>query len=292
MKIFVIIVTYNSIQWIDRCLNSLNNSTVPVIPVIVDNCSKDATREYIPARYPECIWLPQKHNLGFGQGNNVGIRYAIEQKADYILLLNQDAYLATDAIEIMLKQSDNNSLLSPIHFNGDMTAIDNGFRSNTLHKCRNLLYDDLILNKTTSRYEVDFINAACWFIPMTIIKRIGGFNPLFFHYCEDINFMQRMHYHGIKTYIVPGASVCHDRKVVGNIQAFQKGRVHREILAEACNINDSLIKRINKYIQILTIYRHQKLDVLKELFWIATPHWRIWYSRRKDKQEKQQWLSM
>ena len=68
--------------WIDRCLKSLSDSTVPVIPVIIDNGSADGTRDHIPTHYPDSIWLPQEKNLGFGQANNLGIKYALEHNAD------------------------------------------------------------------------------------------------------------------------------------------------------------------------------------------------------------------
>ena len=100
MNIFAVIVTYNAMHrnWADRCLQSLEESSVPVTSIFVDNCSVDGTRDYIPSRYPQVVWLPQDHNLGFGQANNVGIRYALNHGADYVLLLNQDAALSTDAL--------------------------------------------------------------------------------------------------------------------------------------------------------------------------------------------------
>ena len=84
MKIYAIIVTYNAMQrgWIDRCMQSLQASTVLATPIIVDNGSTDGTREHIPATYSDIIWMPQDRNLGFGQANNVGIRYALEHNAD------------------------------------------------------------------------------------------------------------------------------------------------------------------------------------------------------------------
>ena len=101
-KVFVIIVTYNAMQWIDKCLHCLSQSSIPVVPVLIDNYSTDGTREYIPTHYPDVVWLPQEKNLGFGQGNNVGFKYAMQEKADFVVLLNQDAYLEEHAIESLL----------------------------------------------------------------------------------------------------------------------------------------------------------------------------------------------
>ena len=104
MKIYTIIVTYNAMQrnWITRSIDSLSKSTIETTPVIIDNGSTDGTRNYVPEHYPNAVWMPQDKNLGFGQANNLGMKYALEHQADYILLLNQDATLAPDAIEKML----------------------------------------------------------------------------------------------------------------------------------------------------------------------------------------------
>ena len=146
MNIFAVIVTYNAMHrnWIDRCLQSLRQSSVPVTPVIVDNNSTDGTREHVPSHYPEAVWLPQDHNLGFGQANNVGIRYALSRESDYVLLLNQDATISSDALERMLSASDGDSLLSPLHLNGDGTRIDEMFRF-SLRDSKNTMLDDLLI---------------------------------------------------------------------------------------------------------------------------------------------------
>ena len=126
MKIFAVIVTYNAMRrnWIDRCLESLQKSTVPVTAIVVDNLSSDGTREHIPTHWPNAVWLPQDNNWGFGQANNIGIRYALKHEADYVLLLNQDASLHPEALELLLKETDEQSLMTPAHYNGDGTKLD------------------------------------------------------------------------------------------------------------------------------------------------------------------------
>ena len=86
VNIYVIIVTYNAMQWIDRCLGSLRQSSIPLTPIAIDNGSKDETVAYIRAHFPETILFVQEKNLGFGQGNNVGIRYALAHEATHVLL--------------------------------------------------------------------------------------------------------------------------------------------------------------------------------------------------------------
>lgn len=250
-KIFTIIVTYNAMhkRWIDRCMKSLRESTINTTAVIVDNGSTDGTREYVPKHYPEAVWMPQEKNLGFGQANNVGIRYALKENANYVLLLNQDAALHPEALERMLKISDGKSLLSPLHLNGDGTRIDEMFRY-TLRNARNTMNDDLLINRNLNdSYETGEICAACWLMPRKLIEKIGGFNPIFFHYNEDNNYYHRLVYHNVKTIMVPKAWMFHDRKLFGNVNAYNHKLLKRMLMLYACNINESFGMFICRYMK-------------------------------------------
>ena len=94
---FIIIVTYNAMPWLSKCLES----TKPYAIVVVDNNATDGTVSYIKENYPLITILPQKENLGFGQANNIGMSYALKQGADYVFLLNQDAYLENDLFKLV-----------------------------------------------------------------------------------------------------------------------------------------------------------------------------------------------
>ena len=299
-SIYTIIVTYNAMQrnWIKRCMDSLAKSTVQTIPVVIDNGSTDGTREYFPQHYPNAVWLPQSKNLGFGQANNVGIRYALKHQADYVLLLNQDAAIAPDAIEKMLKASDKESLLSPIHLNGDGTRIDELFRC-TLRNASNTMNDDLLIRHTLAdSYVTGEICAACWLMPVNIIIKIGGFNPLFFHYSEDNNYYHRMTFHGVKTILVPHAQMYHDRQVYGNKQAYNYKLLHRDMILVACNINNNFFRCCKEWLSILG--RCYFIDLpaknylpgryLLELIWMLSHAWKIRNSRKNEKKNGKTWL--
>ena len=300
MKIYAIIVTYNAMQrgWIDRCMQSLQASKVLLTPIIVDNGSTDGTREHIPDTYSDIIWMPQDRNLGFGQANNVGIRYALEHNADYVLLLNQDAALSPDAIEKMLAVSDGESLLSPLHLNGDGTRIDEMFRC-SLKLSDNLMNDDILIrHQLAPCYESGEICAACWLMPINLIKKIGGFNPLFFHYSEDNNYYHRMMYHHVKTILVPDTFMYHDRKLQGNMQAFNHHRLRRDIILEACNINQGFVKCLWRWFKVLIhcytkdLHAHQyRIGAFTvEILWLIGNASGISRSRKKEKQIGLNWL--
>ena len=66
--------------------------------------------------------------------------------------------------------------------------------------------------RPTLQIEAPFINAAFWFIPVRTLKRLGGFSPLFYHYGEDKDYVNRLHRHGLKVGYVPEAYGNHDRQ--------------------------------------------------------------------------------
>ena len=65
MKVYTIIVTYNAMKWIERCVTSLLNSTIQTSIVIIDNCSKDETVSFVKKTYPQTTVLTQEKTLGF-----------------------------------------------------------------------------------------------------------------------------------------------------------------------------------------------------------------------------------
>lgn len=293
MKVFTIIVTYNAMNrgWIDRCLTSLRNSSVPVIPIVVDNASSDDTPQHVPVHYPEVVWLPQKKNWGFGQANNIGFRYALEHQADYVLLLNQDASLTPTAVEEMLKNVSEDALYTPVHLNGDGARLDFMFRGALLAH-PDLLVDDLYLGKGLKPcYQIGEICAACWLLPVSVIRCIGGFNPLFFHYGEDGNYYQRLRYHGFKTFLVPAAQMMHDRQQFGNKEAFNHNRLHRDLLLVFCDINLSPLRRCIECLRVGFRYgwRHSP-RFFYELGWFLLHATRIIHSRKNEKKKQLNWL--
>ena len=253
MKIYAIIVTYNAMRrnWADRCLKSLQSSTVPVTPVVVDNGSIDGTCEFISAQYPDAVLFPQNRNLGFGQANNVGIRYAMEQKADYVLLLNQDAAILPDTLKLLLAESDGLTMMTPVHCNGDGSAFDHNFKNFSLSVVSDLPQTLEECKQTKGRHEIGEICAACWLMPSHVIKTIGGFNPLFFQYSEDNNYYHRLQYHHVKTYLVPAARMFHDRQTYGNAKVYHKQLLRRRLLLVLCNINLSPARRLKETLYLL-----------------------------------------
>lgn len=220
-KLFIIIVTYNATKWLSECLRSTRGYSV----IVVDNDSNDETVKFIKANYPEIILLEQTKNLGFGAANNIGISYALKNSADYVLLLNQDAYLETNTIKELIDIHKNNvdyGVLSPVHLNGKGNKLDIGFSEYISYANNNFLYFDALKGNLNDVYKVPFVNAACWLIPKSTLNIIGGFDPLYFHYGEDVNYCHRLNYHSLKIGVVPHVFVKHDRENRKNSSSVKK----------------------------------------------------------------------
>jgi GT2 family glycosyltransferase len=206
----IIIVTYNAMIWIERCLKSCVNNAV----VVVDNASSDNTVSFIEANFPDVELIKQKNNLGFGQANNLGIRYALDKGVNHFFLLNQDAYLRPDTIEKLIAQSKlhpDYGILSPIHFQDGWEILDKNFSYFIRYEMNRNFIGDAVNKVLKDLYSVPFINAAGWLLTKEAIEVVGGFDPLFFMYGEDDNLCQRMKYHGYKIGVVTTAKMIHDR---------------------------------------------------------------------------------
>jgi GT2 family glycosyltransferase len=284
MKIFIVVVTYNAMPWLDKCLESIDFSRYEV--VVVDNCSSDGTVAHVHKNYPAVKYFEENQNLGFGQANNKGMSYALNQGADHVFLLNQDAYLVGDALEQLVgfqKQNPQFGILSAIHTNAEETRLDRNFSKYVRFDANPAFYSDHVLGRQLQDvYEVPFVNAAGWLISKTCLMAVGGFDPIFFHYGEDDNYCQRVSYHGFKIGVLPNTFMVHDReerpkpqiepysdayfkiqdrslkKKYGNINDFDKGRIlnHRkkikcQLLKARIRQNQKSIKRLKKCVRLI-----------------------------------------
>lgn len=228
-KIYLIIVTYNAMKWAERCFTSLRRSSVPLHCIVIDNGSSDGTQEYIQNNFPEVNFIQAEKNLGFGKANNIGIEKAYKEGADLFYLMNQDAWLYPDSIEKLIAVYNNYQnkeeigILSPMHINGTEKQLDifiDKYIAHNFEKTR--LISDLYFQNLKPFYEMKFINAAHWLIPKHTIETVGGFNPYFFHYGEDVEYANRVHFHKKKILLVPESKVVHDGKQALNKVDYNK----------------------------------------------------------------------
>lgn len=204
-------------DWIQKCFDSVLQSTIRVNIIAIDNGSTDGSIDFINQNYPNIDFIVSKENLGFGKANNIGLEKALKKGGDYFFLLNQDAWVAPNTIEELAMQAEKNpqyGVISPMHLNGKGDALDYSVSEYYLKpsSCPNL-YSDSILNKIENKvYEIKFINAAAWLLTKKCVEVVGGFSPTFYHYGEDENYCHRIFYKKMKVGIYPLVNVYHDRE--------------------------------------------------------------------------------
>lgn len=301
MKILAIIVTYNPMHWADKCFGSLVSSNIPIDIFVVDNGSTDGGQSYIKQHWSNIIFHQSEINLGFARANNIGLRYAVDNNYDYVFLLNQDAWIEKDTIEKLLltcQNADRVGVVSPMQLTGDYSALDKRFANYLSSE----LISDVYLNSIKSEYEVEMVSAAAWLLPISTIQRIGGFDTLLFtHYGEDDNYAQRVQYYGLKLYINPQCTICHDR---ATRTADQQENNYKKFNSEGSQFVKELniLANINYDINIIQeIKKHQRfylLNMLSGHLKTAMKHkdkikllYKIDESRKKNKQIGLNWLN-
>ncbi|MCE5206280.1 MAG: glycosyltransferase family 2 protein [Porphyromonadaceae bacterium] len=209
-SVCVIIVSYNFMPWIHRCLPSVKASIQKVTVMVIDNGSQDETCQIIREQYPWVELIENRDNLGFGRANNIGMELALNRGFEFLFLLNQDTWIEADMLGKLVdaaRKNDTYGILSPVHLNGQGDATDFGFSEYTGIKNRE---EAMQLAEEITPFS--FINAAMWLIPAGVIKETGFFAPIFAHYGEDRNWVLRLQKRGYKLGLVKSAFGYHDRE--------------------------------------------------------------------------------
>ena len=110
-KVLVIVVVYNGMAWLSRCLGSVSESSLGADLFIVDNGSSDGSVEFVKEQFPQAVLKVDPSNPGFAAANNEGLSYALENgnniqtsimtKGDKVITLtiDKDGSPATDIAE-------------------------------------------------------------------------------------------------------------------------------------------------------------------------------------------------
>lgn len=287
-KVYVVIVTYNAIPWIDKCIKSCVMSSYKNTVIVVDNNSKDDTVEFIKKHFEDVVMLGQTDNFGFGRGNNIGLEYALGHGADFVYLLNQDAWLENDTIEILVSCSLKNKcygLLSPLQLKANGSEFDPAFVNYILaNKTAMKGYiTDMLNNRVRDIYDIPFFQAAHWFLTSECVKEVGGFSDVFKHYGEDDNYIHRIIKKGYKIGIVPNSRAVHDHNYKAHGASLQS-RVFDKYtywLIKACNPNKNIKYKLYFlflyycstpfYYLLMCFFKTLKLQTNSYFFYTAKP---------------------
>ena len=206
----IVILNYNAGNLLVDCIDSLYKTLTHKFEVIVvDNLSTDNSHKKCKERFPQIRLIENKENLGYCEGNNVGIRNA---NGEFIVILNPDTKVEPDWLVELFNSYEvfGDGLYQP----KILAFEDNLFESggNMLHvfgfgysKGRGIpdngQYDEPC--------EIGYASGACLFTKTEIIKKVGMFDPFIFLYHDDLDLGWRASQMEIKSFYAPKARIYH-----------------------------------------------------------------------------------
>lgn len=192
-ELSIIIVNYKTPELILRCLDSIDqNNGLDIEIIVVDNNSQDDSVELIKKVHPDVKLIENPINEGFGRANNLGVGQA---SSEFVLLLNSDMIVEPGSLEkglFILKHDPSIGVL------GCKLVNEDGSNQNSRYfhagDCKGVLKDNLVYDKLFYKKpsELKAIMGAFMLMPKRVFKQVGGFDPDFFMYAEEIELCHRI----------------------------------------------------------------------------------------------------
>ena len=223
MEITIIIVNWNTREMLRNCLQSIvdSNAKDNLKIVVVDNDSKDGSREMVLNEYQDAILINSGCNLGFGKANNLGKDHVV---GDYVLYLNPDTIVLDGTLQKMKQfMSDNPDVgalgCKMIYPDGNVQPLGLQWFPNPLTELINLLF---VTSSTISNLNsylpyqdpnnsayVNKLYGGCLLVRKSVLDRVGWFDERFFMSGEDVDLCRRIVDAGWKLYYMSDAVIIH-----------------------------------------------------------------------------------
>jgi len=208
----VIIVNFDGLHHLKECLDSLRVQTFRDFEtILVDNASTDGSAEFVKEHYPEVMVVRNGKNLGYGGGNNAGIRVS---QGRYVVLLNNDTKADARWLQRLREVADRDQTVGMC-----ASKIMNYYQSGIFDNTGLLMYRDGVargrgrLEKDSGQYdseeEVFFPSGCAGLYKREMMDEIGLFDEDFFLYMDDVDIGLRGRLAGWRCVYVPGAVVYH-----------------------------------------------------------------------------------
>lgn len=226
LTLSIIIVNYKVKKELFDCIDSILNSktNIKYEIIVVDNSDINEIESDLKKKYPQVIYKKTDKNLGYGNGNNLGVSIA---KGEYIFILNPDTKIVSGKIESLInfiKQNKKVGVVSPQLVDIKNEVYDEqGARELTPKRAIAVLsfinrifprnrywkeYWKIPWNKEKPK-EVDVVPGTAFIIKKELFEKIGGFDSNFFLYFEEFDLCRRLRKLGFKNYILPDLKISH-----------------------------------------------------------------------------------
>lgn len=233
MKHVVIsLLNFNGFTNTLACLSSLKNIKIDnfkLTIVAVDNSSKEEF-DFKNGSLGNItlVVIKNSENLGFSGGNNVAIKYALENKADYVLILNNDTYADENFLEELLKVAETDNkigiLVPKIYFAPGFEYHKDRYSKNELGKVfwygggkidwANVIghhrgVDEVDKGQYDKTQRTEIATGCCMLIKKEVFENVGLLDDKYFLYYEDSDLSMRAKSKGFKVVYVPTSIIWH-----------------------------------------------------------------------------------
>lgn len=228
-KVSIIVLNWNGCRDTIECLESLRKVTYPNYEVIVvDNGSTDGSEKVIKERFPDILVLQTGENTGYAKGNNFGIRHALKNGADYVLLLNNDTVVDPEFVIELVKVAESDKsigiLSSKIYFYDRATTLwfAGGKFSLRTGWSKHIGYGKKDTGQFNEIREIDRACGCAMMVTRKLCEEMGLMDEDYFCYCEETDWSLRAKKMGYKIVYVPSSKVWH--KVSSSTQGMKSAR--------------------------------------------------------------------
>ena len=215
-KVYIVILNWNRHVDTLECIESVKKINYPNYNIIlVDNGSTDISPDIFKQRHEDIILIKNEENIGYADGNNVGIRNALLNKAEYVWLLNNDAVVHPDALTEMVdigeKVPESGILGSKIYYYDRPEVI--WFAGATINWKYAFSYHIGCDQNDKPLYdiikEVDRVTGCSMLVKRDVCEKIGLMDEKLFLYAEELDWCVRAKIAGYKILYIPGSKVYH-----------------------------------------------------------------------------------
>jgi GT2 family glycosyltransferase len=214
-KIFIVVLNWNGEADTKDCLISLRKISYSNYEIIlIDNGSTDGSDNRLKSAFPEVAFYKNIENFGFAKGNNIGIRYALEKGADYIVLLNNDTVVDPDFLTFLIQKAESNPQIGIIgpkiyFFNSDIIWYGGGMLNARTGFTYHIGEGEPDNGQCDEEREVDFISGCVMLVKKKVFDNVGLLDKDYFHSHEDADYCLRAKKKGFKIAYVPKSVVYH-----------------------------------------------------------------------------------
>lgn len=233
--VYIVILNWNRKADILECINSLIQIDYPNFKIVViDNGSTDGSVEALQLQYPTLELVVNEANLGVSAGRNVGIKYALSRKADYVAFLDNDTVVDQRFLSELVKVGEADSqagILAPKIYNyWDTQKIASAGSKKCIFPPGHIKQigmgkeDSAIYNR---QKEVDYATGCTLLIKKKVFADVGLFDPVFIYGWDDYDFSERTQKGNYKIIYVPSAMLWHKVKSTKETQSVKWYRMGR-----------------------------------------------------------------